>query len=207
MEFNKVKRNPSRGVYQEEWILDLLDQHAVIHVAISTDKGPLILPMAFGREGETIFLHGAISNHLLKSMDPEQNIALCLTAYDGLVLAKSVFHHSMNYRSVVLFGKPRLLEDDEKMNALEVITEHLCKGRWDEARKPSDEEFKATRVIAVKIDSASGKMRSGPPSDDEADKDLDVWNGNISYEGSYKEVEHPSSEDLPESVKRILKSK
>lgn len=204
MKFNKVKRNPTRGVYEEKWILELLDQSPFVHVGISTSSGPLVIPMAFGRKGEIIYLHGAISNHLLKSMEPDANICITCTQYDGLVLAKSVFHHSMNYRSAVLFGKPRLLEGDEKLDALEIITEHLSPGRWEQARRPNDQEFKATRVMAVEIEHASGKMRTGPPSDDDADAELPIWTGNVVSETKYTLIESDSDLPTPGSVRELL---
>ena len=205
MKFNKVKRNPGRGVYEEKWILEVLEQSPFVHVGISTGQGPLIIPMAFGLEGDKIYLHGAVSNHLLKSMGPDDSVCISSTLYDGLVLAKSVFHHSMNYRSVVLWGKPRKLEGPEKMHALEVITEHLCPGRWEQARRPNDEEFKGTSVMEVLIETASGKRREGPPIDDDADLDLPVWSGNVVSETAYKKIEYSGSEEAPANIHSLLK--
>jgi len=203
MQFNKVKRNPGRGIYEEEWILNLLDQSPFLHVGVSTDHGPLVIPMTFGREGDIIFLHGAISNHLLKSMEITGSVCLTCTLYDGMVLAKSVFHHSMNYRSVVLMGKPELLDGDKKMHALEIITEKLCPGRWKEARQPNEEEFKSTRVVEVKIQSASGKIRSGPPIDDPIDADLQIWCGVVESQSKYGEILSDSNLEIPEAVRSL----
>ena len=203
MQFNKVKRNPGRGIYEEKWILELLDKSPFLHVGVSTENGPLVIPMAFGREGETIYLHGAFSNHLLKSMEEAGSVCLTCTLYDGMVLAKSVFHHSMNYRSVVLMGIPKLIEGNRKMHALEVITEQLCPGRWNEARQPNDQEFKSTRVVEVEIESASGKMRAGPPVDDPIDEDLEIWSGVIKSQSTYVEIISESGLEIPDSVKNL----
>jgi uncharacterized protein len=203
MHFNKVKRNPGRGIYEEKWILDILDQSPFLHVGITTEHGPQVIPMAFGREGENIYLHGAISNNLLKSMEEAGSVCLSCTVYDGMVLAKSVFHHSMNYRSVVLMGVPKLLEGDKKKHALEVITEKLCPGRWNEARQPNEEEYKSTRVVEVKIQSAGGKMRSGPPIDDPADSDLAIWSGVIQCQTKYGEIITDSDLEIPKAVKSL----
>ncbi len=204
MKFNKVKRNPGRGVYQEEWILDVLKQSPFVHVGISTSNGPLIIPMAFGLEGESLYLHGAVSNHLLKSMDPSAKVCISSTLYDGLVLAKSVFHHSMNYRSVVLWGKPRKLEGKEKLHALEAITEHLCPGRWEQARQPNPEEMKSTTVIEVQIELASGKKREGAPVDDNADLELPVWSGNVVSKTGYSKIEFQNGGEPPENILSLL---
>lgn len=206
MKFNKVKRNPSRGIYDVNWINDILSESPFINVGIAVEGKSIILPMAFGREGEKIFLHGASANFLLKNAKDEINVCLSSTFYDGLVLAKSVFHHSMNYRSVVLYGKAKAIEEENlKLEALRVITDHICPGRWREARRPNQKELRSTLVLEVKIESGSGKERKGPPIDDPEDENLPFWSGLIPWKGGYEFPKYASNQAEPDSVKGLLK--
>jgi len=175
---SRIKRKPERGLYDRETIYQILDEALICHVGFVENKQPYVIPINFARVGDTIFLHGAIASRLLKHIAVGHALCVEVTLVDGLVLARSVFNHSINYRSVVLFGSGRLVEEDQaKLAALEAITEHLIPGRWREARLPNAKELKATSVVEIKIDEGSAKVRSGPPGDDEADYALPVWAG------------------------------
>ncbi|HEX5837250.1 MAG TPA: pyridoxamine 5'-phosphate oxidase family protein [Anaerolineales bacterium] len=177
-ERSRIKRLPKRGHYDRETIYRILDEALICHVGIVEHGQPFVIPINFARTGDTIVLHGAKTSRLLKTIEAGNPVCVEATIVDGLVLARSVFHHSVNYRSVVLFGTGRIVEDDlEKMAALEAITEHLLPGRWREARLPNRREMNATLVVSIKIDEASAKVRMGPPIDDEEDYDLPVWAG------------------------------
>jgi len=175
---NRIKRLPKRGHYDRETIYQILDEALICHVGFVENNQPYIIPINFARVGDAIVLHGAKASRLLKHIEAGNPVCIEVTLVDGLVLARSVFHHSVNYRSVVLFGTGQSIEgEQEKMAALEAITEHLIPGRWREARLPNRKEMNATSVVSIKIDQASAKVRSGPPGDDEADYALPVWAG------------------------------
>jgi nitroimidazol reductase NimA-like FMN-containing flavoprotein (pyridoxamine 5'-phosphate oxidase superfamily) len=180
---NKIQRLPKRGRYDRETIYQILDEALICHVGFVENKQPYVIPINFARVGDTIFLHGAKASRLLKHIEAGHPVCVEATLVDGLVLARSVFHHSVNYRSVVLFGKGRKVDDEqEKLAALEAVTEHLIPGRWSEARLPNRKEMNATSVVSIKIDQASAKVRSGPPGDEEADYELPIWAGVLPLE-------------------------
>ena len=175
---SRIKRKPERGLYDRETIHQILDEALICHVGFVENTQPYVIPINFARLGDTIFLHGAIASRLLKHIAGGHALCVEVTLVDGLVLARSVFNHSINYRSVVLYGSGRLVEEDQaKLAALEAITEHLIPGRWREARLPNAKELKATSVVSIRIDEGSAKVRSGSPGDDEADYALPVWAG------------------------------
>jgi len=175
---NRIKRLPKRGHYDRETIYQILDEALICHVGFVENKQPYVIPINFARVGDTIVLHGAKASRLLKHIETGHPVCVEVTLVDGLVLARSVFHHSINYRSVVLFGKGWIVKEDQKnLAALEAITEHIIPGRWNEARLPNRKEMNATSVVSIKIDQASAKVRSGPPGDDEADYELPIWAG------------------------------
>ena len=175
---NRIKRKPKRGFYDRETIYQILDEALICHVGFVENKQPHVIPANFARVEDTIVLHGAKASRLLKHIGAGHAVCMEVTLVDGLVLARSVFNHSINYRSVVLFGRGRTIEEDqEKLEALEAITEHIIPGRWREARLPNRKEMNATSVVSIKIDQASAKIRSGPPGDDEADYILPIWAG------------------------------
>jgi len=177
---NRVRRIPQRGHYDRETIYPIVDEAPICHVGFVDDDRPFVIPTIHGRDGDTIYLHGAKASRMLKRIEAGGEVCITVTHLDGLVLARSVFHHSMNYRSAMLFGKGRIVEDeDEKMKALAVVTEHVMPGRWTNARQPNPMEMKATTVVAVDIDLASAKVRVGPPGDDDEDYVLPVWAGVI----------------------------
>ena len=175
---NTIKRLPKRGHYDRETIYRILDEALICHVGFVQDRQPYVIPINFARVDDTIVLHGAKASRLLKHIEAGHPICVETTIVDGLVLARSVFHHSVNYRSVVLFGTGHLLQDEqEKLHALEAVTEHLIPGRWKEARLPNAKELNATSVVSIRIDDASAKVRVGPPMDEEEDYVLPVWAG------------------------------
>jgi nitroimidazol reductase NimA-like FMN-containing flavoprotein (pyridoxamine 5'-phosphate oxidase superfamily) len=174
----RIQRLPKRGHYDRETIYQILDEALICHVGFVEDDQPYVIPINFARVGDTIVLHGAKASRLLKHIETGHPVCVEATIVDGLVLARSVFHHSVNYRSVVLFGAGRMVVDEqEKLAALEAVTEHLIPGRWKEARLPNSKELNATSVVSIRIDEASAKVRVGPPVDDEEDCTLPVWAG------------------------------
>jgi hypothetical protein len=175
---NRIKRLPQRGYYDRETIYQILDEALICHVGFVENNQPCIIPINFARVGDAIILHGAKASRLLKYVEAGNPVCVEVTLVDGLVLARSVFNHSVNYRSVVLFGTGQPVEEEqEKLAALEAITEHLIPGRWCEARLPNHKELNATSVVSIKIDQASAKLRNGPPGDDEEDYALPIWAG------------------------------
>jgi nitroimidazol reductase NimA-like FMN-containing flavoprotein (pyridoxamine 5'-phosphate oxidase superfamily) len=175
---SRIKRLPKRGFYDRETIYRILDEALICHVGFVENGQPIVIPINFARMDDRIVLHGAKASRLLKHIADGHPICVEATIVDGLVLARSVFHHSVNYRSVVLFGTGRLVEDEqEKLAALEAVTEHLVPGRWKDARLPNRKELNATSVVSIPIDESSAKVRAGGPVDDEGDYDLPVWAG------------------------------
>ncbi|MFQ5446324.1 MAG: pyridoxamine 5'-phosphate oxidase family protein [Saprospiraceae bacterium] len=174
---NKVKRLPKRGHYDKETIYGILDAGFICHVGFVVKGQPFVIPTAYGRAGDHIYLHGSSKSRMLNSMGKGIPICLTVTHLDGLVLARSAFHHSMNYRSAVVFGTAREVKGEEKEQALFIISENILKGRWDEVRSPSAIEMKATSVLKLTIEDASAKIRTGPPGDAEDDYLLPVWAG------------------------------
>lgn len=176
-ERTKIRRVPSRGSYDKSVIFGILDAHFLCHVAFIHNDYPVVIPTLYGRQDDRLFLHGAASSRLMKTLGKEVDFSLSVTLVDGFVLARSAFHHSMNYRSVVIFGKGQLVDEEHKYEALKIISEHILPGRWDEVRPPNKKELKATNLISIPIREASAKVRTGPPADDEPDYDLNVWAG------------------------------
>jgi len=177
-ERTRVVREPQRGVYDRETLYRILDEGLVCHVGFCADGQPFVIPTLYARIGDAVYFHGSAASRMLRELDSGIPACVNVTLVDGLVLARSAFHHSMNYRSVVAFGTARKINDpDQKTEALRVISEHLIRGRWDEVRVPSEKELKATAVLEFTIEEASAKVRTGPPLDDEEDYALPVWAG------------------------------
>ena len=175
---NRVRRMPTRGAYDKATIYPIVDEALICHVGLIEAEQPVVIPTLHARDGDQILLHGATTSRLLRYAATGAPLCITVTLVDGLVLARSIFHHSINYRSAVLFGRGVLIEGEAaKMAALERFTEKLIPGRWDDARMPNAVELKATSVVAVTIESASAKIRTGPPKDDEEDYALSVWAG------------------------------
>ncbi len=177
---SKVRRLPKRGSQERELIYNILDEALIAHVGFIVDNQPFVIPMAYGREGDRLYLHGSSVSRLLKTLEKGVDVCCTVTLLDGLVVARSLFHHSMNYRSVVLFGKAKLVESEaEKMTALRVFSEQMIPGRWEDARIPNSQELKATKVLSFPIEEGSAKVRTGPPSDDLEDYALPIWAGEL----------------------------
>lgn len=178
----KVKRVPKRGVYDKATIYRILDRDFVCHIGFIHNNIPVVIPTLYGRHDNNLYIHGSMASRMMKTMKEGVDISVCVTQVNGLVLARSAFHHSANYESVVIFGKATLVEEKaEKMAALEYVSEHIIKGRWEEARKPSDKELKATMVLKLPVEEASAKIRTGDPVDDKEDYALDIWAGVIPF--------------------------
>lgn len=178
-ERSTVNRLPERGSYDTGTIHQILDEALICHLSFTTESGPVVIPTIHARVGETLYLHGSHVSRMMRSVGG-QDICVAATIVDGIVAARSAFHHSLNYRSVIVFGVPRDVTDPaERTAAFEAITEHVLPGRWDEARRPNAKENKATKLLAIDINEASAKMRSGPPGDDDEDMALDIWAGVI----------------------------
>ncbi len=174
----KIKRLPNRGAYDSETINAILDEAFICHVGFVVDGQPYVIPMAYARIGGDVVIHGSSASRMLRNLAKGIDVCVTVTLIDGVVLARSAFHHSINYRSVVVLGKAELVEDvDEKNKALEAFTEHIVPGRWADVRWPTELELKATTVLRLPITEASAKVRTGGPVDDEEDYSLDVWAG------------------------------
>jgi nitroimidazol reductase NimA-like FMN-containing flavoprotein (pyridoxamine 5'-phosphate oxidase superfamily) len=180
-ERTKVRRRAGRGNYKRATIHSILDEGMVGHVGVVANDGqPFVIPVLYARDGDRLYLHGSPLSRLLSTLADGVPMCLTVTLIDGLVLARSAFHHSMNYRSVVILGEGRSIEDPERKDqALRALVEHIVPGRSDDARGPSRKELKATEVIELEIDEASAKIRTGPPGDAGADMSLPVWAGEL----------------------------
>lgn len=205
-ERTQVKRLPKRGKYDRETVYAILDAGFVCHVGFCVDGQPFVIPTNYGRSGDTVYLHGSAASRMLRTLSEGVPVGVTVTHVDGLVLARSAFHHSVNYRSVVILGTARLVEDPkEKMEALRVFTQHVMKGRWDDVRQPTEQELKATIVLAVPLEEVSAKVRTGGPIDDEPDYALPVWAGVLPLETAAKEPiadpQRKSDQPLPAYLK------
>jgi uncharacterized protein len=173
----RVKREPHRGRYDRETIDAILDEALLCHLGFEVEGQPYVIPTLHARVDERLYVHGSAASRMLRHAAAGARMCATVTLFDGLVLAKSVFNHSVNYRSVVVFGRAALVDGEEKREALRALTEQLAPGRWDEARQPTDTELKATWILSLPLDEASAKVRVGPEEDDEEDRDLPVWAG------------------------------
>jgi len=174
----RVNRLPKRGDYSQKTIYAILDAGFLCHAGFVVDGQPYVIPTGYGRAGDTLYLHGSAASRMLRTLAGGVDVCVTVTLLDGIVLARSAFHHSMNYRSVMMLGKASAVEADaEKAAALRVISEQIVRGRWDDVRKPTAQELKATAVLKLPIEEASAKIRTGPPLDDEEDYALNVWAG------------------------------
>jgi nitroimidazol reductase NimA-like FMN-containing flavoprotein (pyridoxamine 5'-phosphate oxidase superfamily) len=173
----RVRRLAERGRYETETIHAILDEALICHVGFVVDGQPVVIPTIHWRDGETLYFHGSAASRMLRSLRDGVDACVTVTLLDGLVLARSAFHHSMNYRSVVVFGKAREVREDEKVRVLDSLVEHVVRGRSKEVRAPNLKELRQTLVLALPIDEASAKIRTGGPVDDEEDYALPVWAG------------------------------
>jgi uncharacterized protein len=173
-----LKRLPKRGVYDRELVYQILDEGFICHVSFAVDGQPFVIPTGYARVGDQLYIHGSQVSRMLRTLSSGIDVCVAVTLIDGLVLARSAFHHSVNYRSVVIFGRASIVEEREaKLAALFAFSEHVIPGRWDDVREPTEQELKATTVLSLRLEEVSAKVRTGPPIDDEADYALTVWAG------------------------------
>jgi hypothetical protein len=192
----QVRRLPKRATYDKEQVHAILDEGYICHVGFVVDGQPFVIPTGYARFGDQLYIHGSSASRMLRSTSGGVDVCVTVTLVDGFVLARSVFHHSMNYRSVIVLGKARLVTDpEEKRAALRYFTNHIVAGRWEEARQPNDQELKATSVLALAIEEVSAKVRTGPPVDDEEDYSIPIWAGVVP-------VRQEAGEPLPDD--RVL---
>ena len=175
-----LKRLPKRGNYDRELINQILDEGFVCHVGFVLDGQPFVIPTGYARVEDKLFIHGSQASRMLRTLGQGIEVCVTVTLIDGLVLARSAFHHSMNYRSVVVFGRATPVEHPAaKVKALRALSEHMIPGRWADVREPTERELQQTTVLLLPLTEASAKVRTGPPLDDEEDYELDVWAGVI----------------------------
>jgi nitroimidazol reductase NimA-like FMN-containing flavoprotein (pyridoxamine 5'-phosphate oxidase superfamily) len=176
----RVVREPQRAVYDRNAVNQILDEAFLCHVGFAVDGQPYVIPTSYGRDGDVLYIHGSAASRMLRNLDQGVPVCVTVTLVDGLVLARSVFNHSMNYRSVVILGTATLVNDPaEKLAALRALSEHIITHRWDDSRQPNEKELKATSVLRLPIDEFSAKVRVGPPVDDEEDYSFPTWAGVI----------------------------
>jgi len=188
---NKVRQLREKATYDKETVHAILDAGILAHVAFVQDGAPVVIPMLYGRDGETIYLHGARKARVIRMLEETEQASLNVTLLDALVLARSAFNSSMNYRSVTVFGKPTFIDDwDAKLHAMHVISEHTIPGRWEELREPLDKEIKMTGIIALSIDAAAAKVSNNPvPEDEEDDYAIPIWAGILPMKSAYTELQ------------------
>ena len=190
---NTVKQLREKAHYDEDTVHRILDAGLVAQVAFGGGDGPVVVPMIYGREDDVLFLHGARKARVIRMLENAREACLNVTLVDGIVLARSAFNSSMNYRSVTVFGTPRLIEDrDEKLRAMKIVSEHLMPGRWDELRPPHEREIKMTGVVGLEISTASAKVSAGSPSDEDDDYEIPIWAGVVPL---VTELGNPVSDD------------
>ena len=198
-ERHEVRRLAERANYDSDTIHTIIDEALICHVAIADGDQPFVIPTIHARDGEHLLFHGLKGGRLLKAIASGAEICVSITLLDALVVARSAFHHSMGFRSVVLFGRGEVIEDEAaKLAALETLTNHVVPGRWADARPPNAKELKQTQVVRMHIDAASAKMRGLPPVDDEADHALPIWAGHIPLR--LEAGEAVPAEDLREGI-------
>jgi hypothetical protein len=179
----RVVREAHRGVYDRDTAYRILDEGFLCHVGFIADGQPFVIPTSYGRKDASLYIHGSAASRMLRQMKDGVPVCVTVTLLDGLVLARSVFNHSMNYRSVVVLGKATLVDDaEEKIEALRLLSEHILPGRWADARQPNERELKQTSVLRVPIEEFSAKVRVGPPIDDEEDYSFPTWAGVVPLE-------------------------
>lgn len=199
----KVIRAPKRGHYDKETIYRILDQDYLCHVGFVHEGSPVVIPTLYGRHENAVYLHGSMASRMMKNLEKGCEVCITVTQVDGLVLARSAFHHSMNYQSVVVFGTAELVTDEEKTMALKVISDQIIADRWEEVRKPNEKEMKATMVLKISLDQASAKIRTGGPVDEKADHSLDVWAGHVPVKRQYLP---PITDELMENEREVSPS-
>ena len=179
----RVVREADRAVYDRETVYRILDEGFLCHAGFVVDGQPFVIPTSYGRKGASLYIHGSAASRMLRQMKDGVPVCIAVTLLEGLVLARSIFNHSMNYRSVVVLGKATLVDDpEEKLAALRILSEHILPGRWADSRQPNERELKATSVLRVPIEEFSAKVRQGPAIDDEEDYSFPTWAGVVPLE-------------------------
>lgn len=187
---NKVRQLREKAAYDKQTVFAVLDAALVAHVAFVQDGAPVVVPMIYGREGDTLYLHGARKARVVRMLERTPRICLNVTLVDGIVFARSAFNSSMNYRSATVYGTPRLIDDEDgKLHGMKVISEHTMPGRWDELREPLDREVKMTGVIAVDIETAAVKISDGMPDDEDEDYEIPIWAGVLPIDSKMTELQ------------------
>ena len=177
-ERTRVRRIPDRGHYDKKTIYPIIDEALYCHVGINHNGSPVVIPTIHARINNTLYIHGSAASRLLQSIQEDASLCVTISLIDGIVLARSAFHHSLNYRSVVVFGQGVIVNDfQEKWDALKAVSDHLVPKRWEDVREPNQKEMDATTVVSISLEEASAKVRSGPPGDDDADYALPIWAG------------------------------
>jgi nitroimidazol reductase NimA-like FMN-containing flavoprotein (pyridoxamine 5'-phosphate oxidase superfamily) len=204
-ERTKLKRLPKRGHFDRETVYGILDEGFICHVGFAPEGRPVVIPTGYARVDDKLYIHGSQASRMLRTLAEGVDACVTVTLIDGLVLARSAFHHSMNYRSVVIFGRATLVEErEEKMAALLALSEHIVRGRWAEVREPTEQEMRQTTVLEMALIEASAKIRTGPPLDDEEDYALPVWAGVLPLKletgEPVKDPRLPEGIDVPDYV-------
>jgi len=207
-----LKRLPKRGRHDREVMNQILDEGFICHVGFAIDGQPVVIPTGYARAGNKLLIHGSQASRMLRALKGGIDACVTVTLIDGLVLARSAFHHSMNYRSVVIFGRAALVEDrEEKLAALYTLSEHMIPGRWKNVREPSEAELQQTTVLSLPIDEASAKIRTGPPLDDEEDYAMNVWAGvlplRVVTEDPIADPRLPANIEVPDYVVEYKRTK
>jgi nitroimidazol reductase NimA-like FMN-containing flavoprotein (pyridoxamine 5'-phosphate oxidase superfamily) len=206
----RVVREPQRAVYDRDAVNHILDEAFLCHVGFAVDEQPYVIPTSYGRTGDMLYIHGSVASRMLRNLDQGVPVCITVTLLDGLVLARSVFNHSMNYRSVVILGTATLVNDPaEKLAALRALSDHILPNRWDDSRQPNEKELKATSVLRLPINEFSAKVRVGPPADDVEDYGFPTWAGVIPLEmTSGKPIRDERCEqELPTYLKNYSRKK
>lgn len=202
----KLKRLPKRGHFDHKTVYEILDEGFICHIGFVVDGHPVVIPTGYARVDDKLYVHGSQASRMLRTLANGLDACVTVTLIDGLVLARSAFHHSMNYRSVVVFGRATLVDDpEEKMTALVALSEHIIRGRWNDVREPTELEMKLTTVLSLSLEEASAKIRTGPPVDDEEDYSLPMWAGVLPLQLTTGEPINdprlPEGIDVPDYVK------
>jgi nitroimidazol reductase NimA-like FMN-containing flavoprotein (pyridoxamine 5'-phosphate oxidase superfamily) len=203
-----LERRPTRGHYDMDTIGKILDESFLCHLGFNINGQPYVIPTGYGRKGNVIYFHGSAASRMLRTLSDGVDVCVTVTILDALVLARSAFNHSMNYRSVVILGRASLVEDEEKLDALKVFSDQLLPGRWEDARAPNKTEMLATSVLRLNISEASAKIRQGPPLDDEEDLPHPCWAGQLFYKqvvaGIEPDPKLADSVKVPEYLRAVL---
>jgi len=207
-----LKRLPKRGSHERETVNQILDEGFICHVGFAVDGLPFVIPTGYARADDKLIIHGSQASRMLRALKTGIDVCVTVTLIDGLVLARSAFHHSMNYRSVVIFGRAVPIEQrEEKLAALFALSEHMIPGRWQEVREPSEAELQQTTVLSLPIDEASAKIRTGPPLDDEEDYAMSVWAGvlpmRLQFDKPISDPRLPGNIEVPEYVSRYKRER